>query len=237
MDFFRAVPKQRNVKIRGNKGIIFYSPSSKRKVIFGLGNGVLIGGLIYLSYLYAPLFAVTGRYYYSQKIGNKPVTTTQVGDTQPVIIEKAAENYVFELQIPRLLASAQIVPNVSPFDSSLYLKALEDQKVAQAEGSANPGDGKGKTVFIFAHSTQQGAIAVRNNAVFYLLGEMKTDDPIYISYKGKVHTYRVYQQKVVSTSEIKYLSYKEDDSEVLILQTCWPIGTDWKRLLVFAKRV
>ena len=35
----------------------------------------------------------------------------------------------------------------------------------------------------------------------------------------------------------EYLNYKEEGKELLILQTCWPLGTDWKRLLIFAERV
>ena len=34
----------------------------------------------------------------------------------------------------------------------------------------------------------------------------------------------------------KYGVYYHPEKEILILQTCWPIGTDWKRLLVYATR-
>ena len=43
--------------------------------------------------------------------------------------------------------------------------------------------------------------------------------------------------KIVTAKEFEYLTYSDSNKEVLILQTCWPIGTNWKRLLVFAQRL
>jgi LPXTG-site transpeptidase (sortase) family protein len=78
---------------------------------------------------------------------------------------------------------------------------------------------------------------VRQNSVFYLLGELKTDDFVFIGFNGEIYKYKVYDQKIVGANDIEYLDYKEEGREVLILQTCWPIGTDWKRLLIFAGRI
>jgi LPXTG-site transpeptidase (sortase) family protein len=78
---------------------------------------------------------------------------------------------------------------------------------------------------------------LRINSVFYLLGELNNNDIIFIDKNGINYTYKVYKQLVVDANQIQYLKYTETDKEVLILQTCWPIGTNWKRLLVFAQRV
>ena len=77
----------------------------------------------------------------------------------------------------------------------------------------------------------------RKNSVFYLLGELGQNDLVYVKYGGETYIYKVYMQKVVNASEIQYINYIDKTREVLILQTCWPIGTDWKRLLVFAERI
>jgi LPXTG-site transpeptidase (sortase) family protein len=114
---------------------------------------------------------------------------------------------------------------------------LKKGVIAQAEGSAFPGDGNGKTMFFFAHSSEQGILDARENPVFYLLGNMEENDDILINYKGEIFTYKVYTKKITGAKEIYYLNYSENDKEVLILQTCWPIGTNWQRLLVFAKRI
>jgi LPXTG-site transpeptidase (sortase) family protein len=66
---------------------------------------------------------------------------------------------------------------------------------------------------------------------------LKNNDPIFIIYDGQVYAYKVYNQKVVEAKEVEYLAYGENGKEILILQTCWPLGTDWKRLLIFAERI
>jgi LPXTG-site transpeptidase (sortase) family protein len=44
-------------------------------------------------------------------------------------------------------------------------------------------------------------------------------------------------KKIIKPNQIEYLEYKEEDKEIVILQTCWPIGTNWQRLLVFAEKI
>lgn len=235
--FFRITPKSRKVKIRGKNGLIYHNPNTVRKIIFQGASGLFLMGIIYLFYLYGPLFQAIIRYKYSQSFQQTFDKALSNGDTQPVFIEKVAQNDDFKIEIPKILATTDIVANVPPFESSEYLKALRDQKVAQAQGSGLPGESLGKSIYVFAHSTSQGLIEVRNNAVFYLLGELTNNDLVFIKYKDKIFTYKVYKQKIVKATDIQYLNYKEEGKEILILQTCWPIGTDWKRLLIFAEKV
>lgn len=230
LDFFRLVPKKRTVKIRSKKGIIFHNPSGNKKYFFYAGTFVFLMAIGYLTYLYWPL-ATSIISYNNQK--NR--TGTEIVD-----IKKEIETNVpveeFSIRIPKILASAEVKTNVSPFDKKEYLPVLEQGLIAQAKNSSMPGQ-KDKAIYLFAHSTSQGVQMVRKNSVFYLLGELKTDDPIFINYNGKVYAYKVYAQKVVGASEIEYLNYGENGKEILILQTCWPLGTDWKRLLIFAERI
>lgn len=160
--------------------------------------------------------------------------------TEIIDIKKEIETKVlveeFSIRIPRILAFAKVKTNVSPFDKKEYLPILEQGVIAHAKNSALPGQ-KDKAMYLFAHSTSQGLQMVRKNSVFYLLGELKTDDPIFINYDGQVYGYKVYAQKIVKASDVEYLDYREEGKEILILQTCWPLGTDWKRLLIFAERI
>ncbi len=229
LDFFRVVPKKRSVKVK-KSGVIYHNPPGYKKVIFGLGNSLMVGAMIYGIYLYYPLGRAILRYEMS--------TRRQGGDEMVVYptptIGIMDSNY--EIEIPKILAKSKVIEGVSPYDPGEYLKVLEDEVVAQSKGSSPPGNGVGKSTYVFAHSTRQGVGMARKNAVFYLLGELKDDDIIFIKYKGLVYNYRVYQKKVVAAQEVEYLNYTEPDKETLILQTCWPLGTDWKRLLVFARR-
>jgi LPXTG-site transpeptidase (sortase) family protein len=224
LDFFRAVPKKRKVKINGRFGVIFRNPTKNQRTIFYLANLVLGISLGYLVYLYYPLFGAIYRY---KTI--RPETKTEVMDTQLQNTDK------YMIQIPKILAISEVVAGVSPYDQAEYKKVLKTDVVAQAKGSFPPGSGAGKTTYIFAHSTRQGLDMVAKNAVFYLLGELQAGDKIFISYGGKDFTYRVMRKMIVSTKEISYLNYSDPTREVLILQTCWPIGTDWQRLIVLAE--
>jgi len=229
LDFFRLVPKKRVVKIRSKNGIIFNNPSGNKRYLFYIGTVVIFVAISYLVYLYWPLAK-------SIIVYNKQNNLT----TEVVNIKKEVQAQVppeeFSIRIPKIGASAMVKTNISPFDKKEYLPVLEKDVVAHAKDTGLPGQ-KDKTMYLFAHSTRQGIQMVRKNSVFYLLGELKENDPILINYNGKVYAYKVYKQKVVNASDIGYLNYEEDGKEILVLQTCWPLGTDWKRLLVFAERI
>ncbi len=143
----------------------------------------------------------------------------------------------FFISIPKIGAEAKIEPDISISSKKEYLTALKNNTVAQALGSAFPGDGQNKTIFLFAHSSEQEIIDARDNPVFYLLGELKENDEIIVNYKKEIFIYRVYTKKIIKSKETEYLNYSEEGKEVLILQTCWPIGTNWQRLLVFAEKI
>jgi len=235
-DFFRARPKKRSVRLRSKKGVLFSNPSGPKKVIFYAGTVLFVFGIFYILYLYQPLLVAIGNF---ASLENKETISREEVAVLEEEVEESKEEVTddYYVIIPNILASARIELGLDPFDKVTYLYKLKDGVIGQSNTSSLPGAGLGKSVFLFAHSTEQGIVAVRNNAVFYLLGELNEGDPIFIRQGKQVYTYIVYKQIVVNPDEIEYLEYSEDDKEVLILQTCWPIGTNWKRLLVLAKRV
>lgn len=229
MDFFRAVPKKRKVKINGKSGIIFANLSKKNKIVFYFGNLLFIFAIISLIYLYYPLTKTLITYNLFKN--TKSATNTLNSD-----IVQIDSNDLW-IEIPKIGASSKIVTNISPFVKSEYKKVIDDNLVAHALNTSLPGSGAGTMSYLFAHSTQQGIGLVRKNSIFYLLGELQLEDKIFIRSKDKNIEYSVYKQIVVSPKEIEYLNYKEIDKEILLLQTCWPIGTDWKRLIIFASKI
>lgn len=231
LDFFRLVPKKRTVKVKSKNGIIFNNPSGYKKYIFHTGTLIFLMAIGYLVYLYWPLAKSVVIYN-----SNKNAVTTEVIDVKKEIEETKVPIEEFSIKIPKIGAFANVQMNVSPFDKKEYLPILEKDLVAHAKDTSLPGQ-KDKAMYLFAHSTRQGVQMVRNNSIFYLLGELRENDPVFINYNGKVYGYRVYSQKIVDANEVGYLNYKEDGREILILQTCWPLGTDWKRLLIFAERI
>jgi len=231
-DFFRVTPKKRRVKIKKG-GVIYSNPGGAKRLIFRVGTGLLLLSLIYFSYLYYPLAKALWSYQLQAELEIEPVE-------EEVVVEKRKEEEVinledFRVSIPKILAEAEVKAEVSPFDKTDYLPVLADDVVAHAKGSDLPGQGKGKTVYLFAHSTHQGLRMVRKNAVFYLLGKLVAGDVVEVGFSGKTYKYRVYESKVVESKEVEYLDYRNQEKEILVLQTCWPLGTDWKRLLVLAE--
>ncbi len=244
-DFIRATPKKRSVKIRDKSGIIFHNLSGNKKLFFNLGTSIVLTSTFLLIYLYQPLFnswlnykQINKNTYFKDNTFDKtfptPKTTPTITNEEPV---KSQENNEFKIEIPKIGAKTEIVADVSPVDKNQYLEVLKNNKVAHSNYSALPGSGKGSMTYLFAHSTEQSIQTMRKNSVFYLLGELDKDDKILINYQGSVIEYTVYMKKIVTAKEFEYLTYSDSSKEVLILQTCWPIGTNWKRLLVFAQRI
>jgi LPXTG-site transpeptidase (sortase) family protein len=236
VDFFRPTPKKRQIKFRKGRGVLFSNPTGSKRVLFYTGSWLLILGILFGTYLYWPIIQAQARFQ-----NNKVVNQNKSLADLELSVKEGKENLNSEqddyyVVIPKILAYSPIELDVDPFDKANYLNILQDDTVAMSSSSDLPGKGVGNMTFLFAHSTEQNVTDMRNNAVFYLLGEMKEGDPIFIRQGDNVYTYIVYKQEVVGAKEVEYLSYQEDDKELLILQTCWPLGTNWKRLLVFAQR-
>jgi sortase A len=151
---------------------------------------------------------------------------------------------VFSVYInpPKISAQAPIVSGVDPWNESEYMEKLQ-QGIADARGSVNPGE-KGE-IYLFAHSSEAPWEMTRINTAFLRLGELQMGDKVTITKDGKNFTYLVYDKKELWPTETSYLkdldkNYGANSSnldQTLILQTCTPIGTALKRLLVFAKPV
>ena len=136
----------------------------------------------------------------------------------------------FSIVIPKININTKVVKNVDPFDSKKYQLALT-QGVAHAEGSALPGFPG--NIFIFAHSASNWYQANQYNAIFYLINKLDPSDQIDLYYQGSKYSYKVTDKKVVSSSEVNYLS-NQLNTNSLTLMTCWPPGTTLKRLVVIA---
>src|SRR5690606_17953388 len=113
-----------------------------------------------------------------------------------------------------------------------YREALQEG-VAQAKGTALPGESG--SVYLFAHSSGMPWEQLQTNVAFLRLHRLVPGDEVVVRYRGDEYVYRVRESKIVKPHEVEYL--RESTRDQLILQTCSPVGTDWRRLLVFADRV
>jgi LPXTG-site transpeptidase (sortase) family protein len=253
-NFFKITPEKRHVKIKKTGGVIYSNPRWWKKIIFYFGSVLVIFSLIGILYIYEPIMMSWLKYKLINqnqviaeikriKQQNSLLPTPTIVSVTSSVLEptptpsRIVDSDEFNINIPKIGANTKIQANVSPYSKDEYMKVLKNNIVAHSNESSLPGSGKGTAVYLFAHSSQQGVLDARDNSVFYLLGELKEGDDVFINYKGKVFTYRVYMEKIIKSKETDYLTYTDKDKEILVLQTCWPIGTNWQRLLVFAERI
>lgn len=143
----------------------------------------------------------------------------------------SSKNAQAGITIPSLYLDEPILFNVDPNDQKAYTAALK-KGIAHASGTSLPDSGG--LGYYFAHSSQAEFVS-RYNAVFYLLGKLHKNDLILVWHEGKHYDYSVTNTAVTESSDVTFL-HKAYDKETIVLQTCWPPGTTWKRLLVFAER-
>ena len=136
----------------------------------------------------------------------------------------------FGLVIPAIGLNAKVFPNVDLANEEEYDQVLS-LGVAQALGSAVPGQ-KG-TVYLFGHSANLSFNYSEINAVFYLLGKLKAGDEVNVFYNGWRYTYQITEVNTVSPEKTDF--FDNTGEERLVLQTCWPPGTQWQRLVIVAK--
>lgn len=162
--------------------------------------------------------------------GSQNFADVRSSSNEQILIPKDTD---FGIVIPKIGANAKIVPNVDPANEDEFLAALRIG-IAHAKGTVFPGmEG---TTYLFSHSTDNFWNVGRYNAIFYLLKDLTIGDGVVVYFENIRHNYVVYDSKIVDPSEVGYLQNSHmKGKQILIMQTCWPPGTTWKRLLVFAK--
>lgn len=186
------------------------SMRKKFNLTYFLGNAFIAFPLFFLAFIYYPVIQI---YLFPH--------TPELKTTQ----EKS-----FYIEIPKISARLPIIQNIDPFDESEYSKALQK---GVALSKTTPFQNKDSPLFIFGHSSGAPWEITRYNTAFLRLNELNKGDNITINKNGKKYYYKVVDKKIVSPTEIQYL--KDIKKDQLILQTCYPLGTDFQRLLIFAQ--
>lgn len=136
-----------------------------------------------------------------------------------------------------------LAPNATVLDMKLldsplplvFSETLEEDKIQEELKSGavvlplgtNFGD-KGNVV-ITAHSTGLTSFGPYRFA-FAKLSELKTGDEFSVRTPKATYTYRVFGSEIVWPSQVDKLP--NDDRSTVTLVTCWPLWTNFKRLLV-----
>ncbi len=214
-----------------------FTPEAGRYIILHtIGTFLVLLGIYAAAATFGPALFQEARFQYDNLTGVKYVVSNTNGfsniQTFPNERILTAPDPFFSVIVPKIGASAKIIPNVDPSNETEYVAALK-QGIAHAKGSVFPG--MNGTVFLFAHSTDTFWDTGRYNAIFYLLKDLEPGDQIIIFFKGQRYNYTVYDSKIVPSSDVDFLNNAQKTAPLLIMQTCWPPGTTLDRLLVFAK--
>jgi len=152
-------------------------------------------------------------------------------------IVREAESYgigtEFSVAIPKISAFSNVIENVDPNNETEYLEALKEG-IAHTKGTYFPG--YGKNIYLFSHSTGTASEIQKYNAVFYDLKKLDIDDEIIVFFRQERFLYKVTEVTIVEAGDTSYI-FKDFGKEILVMQTCDPPGTSWRRLLLIAEKV
>lgn len=199
-------------------------------ILFALfGISATIGPALFYEIKYQ-VDSLTGVKYVVQEKIPSGLSKIQTGANTKIL---TPPDTYFSIVIPRIGAASKVIINVDPNNETEYLKALQ-KGIAHAKGSVFPG--MMGTSFYFAHSTDSFWNVGRYNAVFYLLKDMQVNDDVYLFFKNYRYNYKVSKTEILDPNDVTLLvNAQKDTEEKLVLQTCWPPGTTWKRFVVIAK--
>lgn len=205
-------------------------------ILRSIGNFLVLFGLFGAGATFGPALYEEFRFQFDQMQGiHYVVQTSQLGSLQ-ASNERVltAPDPFFSVIIPKIGAAERVIPNVDASNPSDYVPALQ-KGIAHAKGSVFPG--LLGTTFLFAHSTDSIWDVGRYNAVFYLLKDLTIGDDVIVFFQNHRYNYKVTSTTIVDPSQVNVLTHAQQTQEQLVLQTCWPPGTTWKRILVVAKPV
>ena len=135
------------------------------------------------------------------------------------------------LAIDKLHLTAPIVLNVDARDEPAYDQALE-HGVAHMLGTSKPNEA-GNIVF-FGHSSAPKGYKGQYGTIFDRLGDLTIGDQLTIKDQatGQNSAFVVAGKKIVGASDTSLI--QQDLGSRLTITTCWPIGDNSSRLIVWA---
>lgn len=137
------------------------------------------------------------------------------------------------IHIPKINITAPIVIENND-DEKALLEALK-KGVLLFPGSVSPGQ-NGNTVLL-GHSSDFVWSEGEYKSVFALLNKLEEGDLIKVYFNNEKFVYRVSGLNILSVEKINDAVSQKSDNNTLFLSSCWPIGTDWNRIMVTAKLI
>lgn len=202
----------------------------QKKANKNLARIIFILVLIIFSIFIARQFWASISSFVYQNLAKLSLLNSSKSPVEGMIDEKVAGELF--LIIDKISIKAPINLNVDGSNETKYFKVLE-KGVAHLQNTAKPGE-KGNVV-IFGHSSQNIGVTGKYGEIFIKLNDLEKGDEIKIfnNLARQEYSYKVSSKKIVQPEEVSVTDPTKFDQLTLI--TCWPIGSDQKRLVIFAK--
>ena len=161
-------------------------------------------------------------------------------EPQNIVIDPATDVAVGpdpKLIIPKINVNVPVVYGVSA-DPKAQLDAMK-HGVAHWPGgdAAKSVPGQAGNTVVAGHSSNDLFETSDYKFVFVQLEKLESGDSIYMNYQGKRYTYSVVKKDIILPIGQWQNIIKATDKPMLVLVTCWPVGTAQKRLLVTAEQI
>ena len=194
-----------------------------QSLLFGLG----FGGLVVLVVLFS---------FFNEVVIAPFIQPSRHVSATPIIVgtDDIAPTKTPEVIIPKINVEIPLAGfDLKTTDEAAVETALDDG-VTHYPTTSLPGE-KGNTAF-FGHSSNNIFNPGKYKFAFVLLHELVPGDTFYLTYKGKVYTYQVYDKKIVKPDEVGVLNDVPGKTATATLITCDPPGTSINRLVIWGEQ-
>jgi sortase A len=190
--------------------------------LFGLGIGALV-----------LLFTLFG--FFNEVVIAPFIRPGGTAEATPIILntDGVAPNSTPEVIVPKINVQLPIVYGNSTTESEIQ-KSLEEG-IIHYPTTAKPGQ-QGNAAF-FGHSSNNIFNKGKYKFAFVLLHELVPGDIFYLTYEGKVYSYKVFDKAVVEPTDTWVLNPVAGKAATVALITCDPPGTSLRRLVVWGEQI
>lgn len=236
--YLKGYPKQGEVWMeKPDEAFVWHRKNPTRRLArlashFFIGAGITAVLLLLAPFLFWEISWRLGRLGQPTATNNQESKFFQIIRVSDLNLLNPVDPY-FSLIIPKIGLNTVIAANVPVDEKENYSDELK-KGVAHAAGTGFPGENN--TIYLFGHSSEYLWDLKASQPSFYLLNKLEPGDQVNLFYQDSRYVYQVVDKKVVQPDELSFLKPRPGE-EKLILQTCWPLGTNWKRLIVLANRV
>lgn len=154
-------------------------------------------------------------------------------EKKPAVVQNPGKKVTVgnTIYIPAINSWAPILESGTNTNTA-YLAILK-KGVLHYSDSVNPGELG--AVIILGHSAPLNWPDINYDNVFSAISKLKSGDEIRIVYGGKTYVYQTIEGQVIDKGGEIPEGWLENDTQKIILLSCWPPGKDYKRYGVVAE--